>query len=153
MRSELFGETYTIVNQIPSSSVNAAKVLWKMRRLTQCGKRDGLWDKSSDTMIYHSGSWTVRCREWHSYKKPSWNEGGYYSLSDEDKPRYYTVSPGDLIIFGEISDAEPDSLSGFNALRDKYRDSGGIITGSEVFIHYYADGSPWITNHIKIIKG
>ncbi len=153
MLSDLFGDTYTIVNQIPLSETNAAKTAFKMRRITMCGKRDGLYDKSSDTMIYRTNTWTVRTKEWRLYKRPVWTEGGYYALSDNEKAQYFTVCPGDLLIFGEISDAAPVSITEFNALRDKYRNNGGIITGSEIFIHYRADGSPWATNHIKIIKG
>lgn len=153
MLSDLFSDTYTIINQIPASETNAAKVAFKMRRITMCGKKDGLYDKSSETMIYRTNTWTVRTKDWRLYRKPVWTESGYYFLSDDEKAQYFTVCPGDLLIFGEINDSAPVSITEFNELRDKYRNNGGIITGSEVFINYRADGSPWVTNHIKIIKG
>ena len=118
-----------------------------------CGKKDGLYDKTSGAMVFKANTWTAFVYDWEQYRKPLWTDGGYYALSDADKGGHFTVNVGDLLIFAEIPDAVPKTLQEFNALRDKYKDSGGIITGSEVYINYKPNGAPWRTNHIEIIKG
>ena len=74
-------------------------------------------------------------------------------MPDEEKQISYTVNIGDLIIFTDISDDAPSSLQEFNALREKYKDSGGVVTGCEVYIRFEPDGTPWNTNQIEIVRG
>lgn len=151
--SNLHRETFTIINQIPQSASIATKTAWKKHILTKCGKQNGLYDKSSGTMIYRANSWTAYIFDWQGYKQPNWLDGGYYMLSDEEKDNYFTANVGDLLIFGEIPDAAPTTIQEFNALATKYKDNGGIITGNEVYINYKPDGTPWKMNHIELIKG
>ena len=70
-----------------------------------------------------------------------------------DKGNFYTANVGDLIIFADIPDEVPETISEFTALTQKYKDIGGIISGVNVFINYKPDGTPWKTNHIELIKG
>ncbi|WP_249311795.1 hypothetical protein [Congzhengia minquanensis] len=151
--SNLNSEVFTIINQIPTSQTVATKSAWVKHTLTMCGKKDGLYDKTSGAMVFKANTWTAFIYNWEQYKKPLWTDGGYYALADEKKGGHFTVNVGDLLIFAEIPDAVPKTLQEFNALRDKYKDNGGIITGSEVYINYKPNGAPWSTNHIEIIKG
>jgi hypothetical protein len=151
--SNLNSQVFTIINQIPQSQTAAAKASWTKYRLSDCGKRDGLYDKSSGTMAYKANTWTAYIKNWQQYKAPSWLDGGYYVLPEEEKAQYYTANVGDLLIFADIPDDVPTTLQEFNALRDKYKDMGGIITGTEAYINYKPDGTPWATNHIELIKG
>ena len=151
--SNLNGKVFTIINQIPTSATVSTKIAWKKYQLTNCGKRDGLYDKSSGTMAYKANTWTAYIGNWQEYKPPAWLDGGYYALSDTDKAEYYTANVGDLIIFADVADTTPTTLQEFNALRDKYKDIGGVITGQEVYINYKPNGTPWGTNHIELIKG
>lgn len=151
--SNLNGQVFTIINQIPTSRAIATKVAWKKYRLDNCGKRDGLYDKSSGTMVYKANTWTAYIQNWQQYKKPNWLDGGYYSLTENEKEQYFTVGIGDLLIFSDIADSVPTNLTEFNALRDKYKDIGGIVTGTEEYINYKPNGAPWATNHIEVIKG
>lgn len=150
--SNLCEDIFTIINQIPASQTVATKVAWKQYRLTNCGKRDGLYDKSSGTMVYRANTWTAYIHDWEKYKNPNWLTGGYYALPDGKKAEFYTVNVGDLLIFADITDSVPTTLQEFSALRDKYKDCGGIITGVEAYISYKPDMQPWQTNHIEVIK-
>jgi hypothetical protein len=152
MLSNLYSETFTIINQIPTSPTNASKIKWKKHFITNCDKKDGIFDKSTGTMVYKSNSWTVFCKEFKKYKAPNWIDG-YYTLPDDVKNNYYTGNIGDLIIFAKIDDIEPINTQEFQAIVNKYRDIGGLITSSEVYINYYPNGKPWSTNHIEFIKG
>lgn len=149
--SNLNGQVFTIINQIPTSQTVTTKIAWKKYRLTDCGKRDGLYDKSSGTMAYRANTWTAYISDWKQYKPPTWLGGGYYALAD--KSEYYTANVGDLLIFYDIADNAPTTLQEFTALRDKYKDIGGVITSQEVYIKHKPNGTPWKTNHIELIKG
>ena len=149
--SNLNGQVFTIINQIPTSQTVTTKIAWKKYRLTDCGKRDGLYDKSSGTMAYRANTWTAYIMNWQQYKPPTWLDSGYYALAD--KSEHYTANVGDLLIFYDIADNVPTTLQEFNALRDKYKDMGGIITSQEVYIKHKPNGTPWKTNHIECIKG
>jgi len=151
--SNLGGQVFTIINQIPQSSAVSTKVKWKKFRLSDCGKRDGLYDRSSGTMAYRANTWTAFINDWKNYKAPTFLDGGYYALDDEWKDQYFTANVGDLLIFADIPDEAPTTIQEFNQLRDKYRDIGGPITSAEVYINFKADGTPWKTNHIELVRG
>lgn len=151
--TDFFTDKCTIINQIPTSQTNKTKVAWKKHIITMCDIRNGLYDRMSDTMIYKAGSWQVITKEWATYLSPTWISGGYYTIPDVNKNKYYTIGVGDLLIFGEIQDPEPTNSTEFGELRSKYENNGGIITGHEVYMHFKQDGTPWKTNHVKIIKG
>lgn len=151
--SDLHSDCFTLVIQIPTSESNAAKKAWKKITLSNCGKKDGLYDGSTGTMTFRANTWTAYVYDWERYKKPVWTEGGYYILKDTEKERYFTANVGDLLIFADVPDPAPATLSEFSALCDKYRGSGGTITGVEAHIRYRPDGTPWATNHIALIKG
>ena len=153
MLSNLSHETFTIINQIPQAPNISTKVEWRKHTLQNCDRRDGLFDKSSGTMMYKANTFTVFLKDWEHYREPMWLNGGFYSLPDVDKEGLYTANIGDLIIFADIPDAVPTNVSEFNALVQKYKDLGGTITGKNVYINYKPDGTPWNTNHIELIKG
>ena len=150
--TSLRNNTFTLINQIPQSANEPRKIAWIKHTLPDCGKIDGLYDKSNNQMYYKSNTWTAYINCWETYKPPHWINGGYYSLSKADKANAYTVGIGDLLIFADIPDDVPKTIAEFNALRDKYKDCGGVVTGCEVYVKYKPDGSPWKTNHIEVIK-
>ncbi len=151
--SNLQNETFTIINQIPQSASVATKRTWKKYTLTGCDKKDGIYDKSSGTMVYKSNSFTAFISDWEHYKAPNWLEGGYYSLTDDEKSAFYTANTNDLIIFADIPDLAPTTTVEFTALTQKYKDIGGLISGVNVYINHKPNGKPWRTNHIELIKG
>lgn len=150
--SNLNGEVFTIINQIPTSQDIATKVKWIKHRLVNCGKKDGIYDKSSGQTFYKANTWTAYIHDWQNYVKPLWCDNGYYGLSDEEKEKLFTVNVGDLLIFADIPDEAPTTLQEFKNLCDKYRDCGGTITGAEAYIKFKNNGMPWKTNHIEVIK-
>ena len=151
--SDLNTGVYTLINQIPASAESAAKTTWKKHYLPQCSKQYGLYDKSKEAMVYDANAFTVFCKNWQDYRRPLFVDGGYYALADAEQDKYFTVKPKDLIIFAKIDDPAPTSTAEFIALKNKYADLGGEVTGAEVYIHYRPNGEPWKTNHIEIIKG
>lgn len=155
MMSNLFSETFTIINQVPISQTNPDKTKTKYKKhyIHKCDRRDGIFDRSSGTMAYKANAWTVWCKEWQKYKPPIWTPDGYYALGDDEKDDYFTANVGDLVIFAEIPDVEPTTVQEFQALVNKYRDNGGTITQAQSYINYRPDGTTWATNHIEMIKG
>ena len=151
--SDLNHETFTIINQIPQSPTVSTKIAWKKNVLTKCDRRDGLFDKSSGTMLYKANTFTAYIGEWEKFKSPNWLEGGFYALADVDKENYFTANVGDLLIFADIPDISPTTTAEFTALTQKYKDMGGIISGVNVYINHKPNGEPWRTNHIELIKG
>lgn len=151
--SNLFSETFTIINQIPQSQTQANKVKWKKHFIHNCDRRDGIFDRSSGTMAYRANAWTVWCKDWKRYKPPIWTSDGYYALGDDEKDDFFTANVGDLIVFAEIPDVVPTTVQEFQALKTKYNDNGGLITQAQAYINYRPDGTPWATNHIEMIKG
>ena len=152
MLSNLYDKTFTVINQIPSSKEDPTKKAWKKNVLTDCDAVGGIYDKTSGGIVYKINTFTVYCCCWKNYREPLFGSDGYYTLYEGDE-KLYTAAVGDLIIFSAIDDAEPKSIAEFNALRDKYKNNGGIITACEAYINYSPDGMPWNTNHIEIIKG
>lgn len=150
--AEFNKDVFTIINQVPESQTVPTKTAWKKHRLLQCCKRDGLYDKTSGQMSYKANTWTAYIRDWHDYKPPLWVNGGYYAMSEAEQDGCFTVNVGDLLIFADIPDDTPTTLQEFVLLQNKYKDSGGIITGVEVYIQHKPDGTPWKTNHIEVIK-
>ena len=150
--SNLFNYVCTIINQIPESQNKQTKIAWKKHVLTDCGKHEGIYDRSNGEVAFKASAFTIYCRDWEMYRPPLFTSDGYYSVHNSNKA-LYTVNVGDLILFGEIEDAAPTDIAGFNALRDKYKNNGGIVTACEAYINFKPDGTPWSTNHIEIIKG
>ena len=153
MLSNLKNETFTIINQIPQSASVATKKQWKKHTLKNCDKKDGIYDKSSGTMVYKANTFTAFVFDLKHYKEPNWLGNGYYSMDDVSKESFYTANVGDLIIFAPIPEIAPTTTAEFTALTQKYRDMGGIISGVNVYINHKPNGVPWRTNHIELIKG
>lgn len=153
MLSNLNSETFTIINQIPQAPNVATKVRWHKYKLQNSDKKDGIYDKSSGTMVYKANSFTAYLQDWQHYKAPTWLDGGFYAMADVDKQGYYTANTGDLLIFADIPDETPTTVAEFTALTQKYKDIGGLISGVNVCINYKPNGEPWKTNHIEVIKG
>lgn len=151
--SDLFAETFTIFMQIPTSQTQATVRKWIKHTIRHCDRRDGIFDKSTGTMAYKANSWTVMCKDWQTYKKPLWVDGGYYTLPDYEKEEYWTANVGDLVVFADVEDVAPTSTTEFNALRTKYKDNGGQITSAQEYINYRPNGKAWQSNHIEMIKG
>lgn len=151
--SDLKDKTFTIINRIPTSANNPQISKWIKSVLMKCDMQDGIFDKTSQTMVYKAHTWTAWVADWQRYKAPHWLDDGYYALADDEKSEFYTVNAGDLLIFSEIPDSAPTSEQEFQQLAAKYKNTGGILTASEAYINYRPNGTPWRTNHIEIIRG
>lgn len=149
--TDLHNETFTIINQIPQSASNSAKSAWKIKKLYACDRKDGIYDKSSGTMLYRANTWTAYIFDWENYRPPTWLNGGFYA--EEQKSGYWTAAINDLLIFADVDEQEPKSTAEFQTLVNKYRDLGGLVTGTEEYINYKPSGEPWKINHIELIKG
>lgn len=138
--------------QIPTSPGIATKVKWIKYTLKGCDKTDGVYDKTSDTIVNKATSWTVYIKDWQSWRAPSWVGNGYYAQTALEKQNTYTIAVGDLIVFDDVDDVAPSSVAEFNALANKYKTNGGAVTSSEAFINYNGS-TPWKTNHIEAVRG
>ena len=154
MLSKFGTKTFTIINQIPKSENDTSKTKWQKHILTHCDVRNGVYDKSTGVFSGRGNLWTVYIYDWQFYKPPIWSKDGYYFLDDLKKEKYFTVNVGDLIIFENIPDKVPTSISEFSELEKKYRQNGGTVSNCEAFIRFKRDGkTPWKTNHIEAVKG
>lgn len=151
--SELKDKTFTIINRIPTSASNAQIISYKKYTLNNCDFQNGIYDRTTNTMVYKANTWTAWLNDWQNYKPPTWLEGGYYALTDDEKANCFTANVGDLLVFGKIPDIAPTTTQEFQKLVEKYKNQGGTITSSEAYINYKSNGTPWRTNHIELIKG
>ena len=140
--SNLHGDTFTIINVIPNGESNK----YAKHVLQKCGKDDGIFDRSAGTMAYKKDSWTAYICDTEKYIPPC----DYYG-SDNINSKF-TVNVGDLLIFKIISEDAPKNTKEFINLRDKYKSCGGVITGQRTYLSYNADGTPWTTNYIEVVK-
>lgn len=150
--SSLFDKTFTIINQIPTSTTAATKTEWVKHTISGCDVVSGIYDKSTGNMVYKANTFTAYLMDWQNYREPNFSDDGYYTVYKRNKT-LYTANVGDLVIFRDIADTTPNTLQEFNALRTKYANEGGILTTVEAFINYHNDKTPWRTNHIELIKG
>lgn len=151
MLSNLYNQTFTIINQIPESQTKHKKVAWTKHILKRCDKVGGIYDKSQNAMVLTSGEYTVYIKDWQDYVMASWNGCGFYG-NEEKRQNHFTLAKGDLIIFDEILDSVPTSGDEYDALIEKYADNSMTVADFEVFINYRADGTPWDINHIEVMK-
>lgn len=140
--SNLNRDTFTIINVIPNGETNT----YAKHVLNKCGKNDGIFDRSNGMMAYKKDSWTVYICDTENYMPPS----DYYECDNINL--FFTVNIGDLLIFKDISDDVPKSTKEFLDLRNKYKMCGGIVTGQRAYITYDANGNPWDTNYIEVVK-
>ena len=150
--SNLFDKTFTVINQIPTSTTVATKIAWVKHTISGCDVLSGIYDKSTGNMVYKANTFTAYLKDWQNYREPNFSEQGYYSIYQTEKT-LYTANVGDLVVFREIDDPAPTTLKEFNDLRTKYANEGGILTTVEAFINYHNDKTPWRTNHIELIRG
>lgn len=155
MLSDLYCEKFTLICRIPTAPENNRVRLFIKHILTGCAKHDGIYDRTTGTVFRGDNTFTVHTRDWWRYRAPAWAEGRYYALSDNEKAGLYTVSRGDLLIFGEIAEDAPKDIDEFDALAEKYALIGGTVSEAAACIAYRDAQKriPWRTNHIKIIKG
>ena len=151
--SNLKDKTFTVINRIPTAAGSAQIEKWIKNTLRGCDRLDGIYDRTNGTMVRAADTWTAWLGDWQSFKSPDWLDDGYYTLTDDEKARFYTANVGDLLIFNEIPDSAPTDERGFRALIDKYKSMGGIITGVKAYINYKPNGAPWHTNHIELTRG
>lgn len=151
--SDLSGNTFTLINQVPQSAGDPSVRIWVKRRIKGCQKRDGLYAGANDHTVFDKSAFTVFCNSWQSYRPPLFTDGGFYALSDTAKEPFFTVNPRDFIIFADVADNAPQSNAEFAALKKKYAGMGGVITGAEVYVQYKPNGTPWRTNHIEMTGG
>lgn len=152
MLSNLYNQTYTIINQIPTAPKNNKKRMWVKRYLHQCDRIGGIYDKTTGVLFRSNETFTVYIRDWEIYRPAIWTSGGYYALGDDMKPEYFTAARGDLVVFAEIDDPAPADGEEYDALIDKYKGMGGTVSDVLEYINYHADGTPWRTNHIEAVK-
>lgn len=151
--SDFNNQVFTLINRVPRDTETSATGSYIKHVLKNCGKKSGIYDRASGTMAYSANSWTAYLYDWKAYKPANWLDGGYYQMSAEEKANYFTVAVGDLLIFADIQDEKPATLNEFNAIKERYKDIGGIISSFEVYIQYKPNGEPWNTNHIEAVKG
>lgn len=149
--SNLKNKTFTIINRIPVSCDNAQIVSYHKHTLKECDVKNSFADKTSGATVCKANTWTAYIGDWEHYKAPIWQKGGFYAL--ESKTGYFTAQNGDLLIFADIGDNVPENSQEFQALINKYKDCGGVITQATAYINFKDDKEPWKTNHIELIKG
>lgn len=146
-------QIFTIYNRITKGQESSEFAYAMRQRVENCASVGGVLDRTSGIMANRASTWTAFLHDWQRYKPPHWDKGGFYALSDSEKRGTYTVNVGDLIVFGNVTDKAPESLREFNALCEKYKNNGGVVTSCQAYIMFDAQGRPWSTNHIEAVKG
>ncbi len=137
--TNLFKEKVTIYNDIPETQ--DAKRTFSRFVITQCNVSEQIVEKADSTIRNLVNTKTVTTKDIEHYKSPV----EYFALSADERKAYYTVHPGDFVVFGEVADEVADA-SAFLALQKKYKDNGIKVISANAYIHGMAVDNVSMTN-------
>ena len=63
MLSNLSGSVFTLINQFTADGTQK----YTKHTLKNCGKREGIYDKSGGQRFYKAGTWTAYIQDWEKY--------------------------------------------------------------------------------------
>lgn len=140
---DLYKNNFTIYNIIPNKPGVSNIVYGNRRVVSKCYQEGEVSEKLRDSSTQLVTGKFFYTKDILHYKPATWENDGYYSLTDEDKSKFYTLAPGDIIIFKGVSDSVTNSTE-FNALKVTYSNIYMTVNKTNSFIlgletdHIYA---------------
>lgn len=116
-----FTHKVTIYNDIPADGVNLRR--FGRFVIDRCLIYNQLSEKANGTINKVVNSQNVVTKDVEHYKSPL----EYRLLAADEREDYFTVSPNDFVVFGEVDDIVTDSAE-FQALQKKYKNNGFLVT-------------------------
>lgn len=140
---DLYKNNFTIYNIIPSKQGVSNIKYGNRKTVYKCYQEGEISEKLRDSSKQLVTGKFFYTKDIEHYKPPTWETNGYYSLTDENKTKFYTLAPGDIIIFKEVDDSVATSTD-LNALKIKYSNIYMTVNKTDSFIlgfptdHIYA---------------
>lgn len=116
-----YTQKVTIYNDIPKDSVNPRR--FDRFVINQCLVYNQLSESADGTINKLVDAQHIITKDIEHYKPPM----EYKQLAEDERERFYTVSPNDFIVLSEVDDVVTDA-SEFQALQKKYKANGFLVT-------------------------
>lgn len=140
---DLNTRTFTVYNTVPGTD-NSNPQYGFRKVINKCDAQQSFTTVENNNTSSITDKTIFFSLEIDTYLPPVFLSGGYYSLAEEDRVNYYTIAPGDFIVFEVVEDEiDHSSSKEFNELKNKYKNIG--MTVGEAFA--YLDGLP--IDHIE----
>lgn len=123
-----FVNKVTVYNDIPSDGVNLRR--FDRHIIDKCLTQRGYTERTDGTMQNNINAITIITKDVDRYKSPT----EYKQLAIDEKENYYTVQIDDFVVLSEVDDVVTTSKE-FQALQQKYKDNGFLVTMSNPNIH------------------
>jgi len=140
---DLYTKKFTVYNIVPSVQ-GVSNIKYGNKRIVEnCYQEGEISDKLRDSSMQLTTGKFFYTKDIKHYRPATWQSNGYYSLKDEEKLKFYTLAPGDIIIFDEVNDSVTNS-SEFNSLKTKYSNIYMTVNKTDSFVlgletdHIYA---------------
>ena len=137
--TSLWNARVTLYIDVPETDTMPRTI--ERRVINQCRIYGHLTDKPKESVRDILNAKTVVTKDTDRYIKPH----EYMSLPPDVRTNYYTVTPGDFIVFDEVEDIVSDALE-FAKLQQKYKDVGIKVTVENVNINGMAVDNIMISN-------
>lgn len=124
---DLWNRKVTIYNDIPSH--DDIQRQFKRFVIDKCQIHGSIVDKAKETIRNVVYAQTVISKDIEHYKSPL----EYRSLSVEEQKGFYTVNPGDFVVFAEVDDIVTDAHD-YGELQKKYKNCGMKIVNVSTYI-------------------
>ena len=119
--ADKFKDKVTIYNDISADSVNLRR--FDRFVIDKCLVYNQLSENADGTINKIINAQNVITRDVAHYKSPF----EYKQLAQDERERFYTVSPNDFVVLAEVDDVVTDWLE-FEALQKKYKNNGFFVT-------------------------
>ena len=103
-------------------------------------------------MFYKSNTWTAYIKEWAKYKAPLWTDGGYYALTDEEMAEASTVNVNDLLIFADIEDDVPRTITNLTHCAKNTKTVAALLPDVKYISNTSRTGNRGEQTTIEVIK-
>lgn len=123
-----FADKVTIYNDISSDGVNLRR--FDRHIIDKCLIQRGYTERTDGTIQNNINAITIITKDVEKYKSPI----EYKQLATDEKEDYFTVQIDDFVVLSEIDDVVTTSKE-FQALQQKYKDNGFLVTMSNPNIH------------------
>lgn len=119
--TDKFKSKVTIYNDIQADSVNLRR--FGRFVIDKCLIYNQLSESADGTINKIINAQNVVTKDIEHYKPPA----EYRQLAQDERERFYTVSPNDFVVLAEVDDIVTDWLE-FEALQKKYKANGFFVT-------------------------
>ena len=125
--TDIFTEKVTLFHDDSASGASRSFVRFV---IDKCQISGLTVEKTNSTIRNVVNTKTVISKDTTRYKSPA----DYEKLAEKEKSKFYTVTAGDFVVFGEVSDVVSNAKE-FTELQSKYKNNGIKVMSVNAIIH------------------